>query len=122
MKKRITLILTLFVALLAGCTSAINYSSITPEKEVDHRTSYGVKEAKDGFQITVKYSKYQFFPQQSYVMMECRNQLRRLAKDHAQKMGEEIQPIKKNDVDFSVGRNYIFGVTTCIATSRVTYK
>jgi hypothetical protein len=122
MKLRAVFFVVALAVLLAGCTAATNYSSISPEREVDDRTSYGVQRAEDGFQITVEYSKYQFYPQQSYVIMECRNQLRRLARNHAQKIGEQIQPIEKSQIEVSVGRNYISGVTTCIATSKVRYQ
>jgi Flp pilus assembly protein TadD len=112
--KKLIAVLCLIVA---GCATPMHQGATTT---ADPNTKYSVKDRADGFDIAVTYSSYQFIPQAETITQTCKNAVRLLAIDHARKLGRQVD-VNPDAIETSLGRNPLFGMTTCEASARVSY-
>jgi hypothetical protein len=103
-------------ALLLGCATAAEFTE-APMRPGGRNSEYAVEDSPDGFQITVRYSRYQFIPESDAVAVACRQELTSLAYDHADEVGKRIEQINPDRIRISMGRNGITGITSCSATA-----
>ncbi|MGF1734117.1 hypothetical protein [Photobacterium satsumensis] len=108
----------LSAAIFTGCATPVSHTNI-PLSTYDKDTEYGIEERKDGFGITVYYSRYQFIPESDALAAACKSQLTAIAWDHADNVGREIEPLNEQRIRISMGRNGLSGVTSCQANGVV---
>jgi len=118
MRLLLTLLLSTFLAACATPVSHTNMALSTYDKD----TEYGVEEHTDGFGITVYYSRYQFIPESSAVATACKSMLTSIAWEVAEKKNKAIDPINKQRIRISMGRNGLSGITSCQAFTVVNWK
>ena len=103
-------------AALFSCATASKFTDV-PMKPGGKNTTYAIENSSDGFQITVRYSRYQFIPESDAVALACRQQLTSLAHDHADQVGRRIEKVNPDRIKISMGRNGLSGITSCSATA-----
>lgn len=118
--KMSVLIVSAFVA-LTGCTHPADVSH--PLTEVaDKNARYTIKNISDGFTVEVRYSRYQFVPETSALLVACRSLVTARAYDEAKNRGREIEPINEQTIRVSTGRNIIKARTACRAFAEAHFK
>lgn len=119
MKKLIFLITALIV--LGGCFTAQTLTD-QPMVEYDKHTEYSISDDDgDSFTLTVYYSKYKFWLSREEITWEAFEKLKEIARVIAEKQGKEIQPIKREDLITSYGRNAVTSTTYCHCQANVKY-
>lgn len=112
--------ITLAIA-LGACTQAADVS--TPLNEApDKNAEFTVKDTSTGFTVEVKYSRYQFVPEASALLVACRSLVTSRAYDEAKARVREIEPINEQTIRVSTGRNIVNGRTTCRAFAEAKWK
>ena len=111
----------LAIVLLNACTKPVSYTD-TELTKYDKDTEYSIKQRKDGFAITVNYSRFQFIPESTSASIACKSQLTAIAWEHADAVGKEIHPINEQRIRISMGRNGISGITSCRANAVAKWK
>ncbi|MEA1084214.1 hypothetical protein SFC76_08060 [Sphingomonas sp. CD22] len=115
-----TLALAVTLALTA-CTHPADVSR--PLTEVgDKNAHFAIKETPTGFSVDVKYSRYQFVPEAGALLDACRSLVTSRAYDEAKARGREIEPIDKQTIRVSTGRNIIKARTACRAFAEAKWK
>jgi hypothetical protein len=111
----------LLSALLAACATPVSHTSI-PLSTYDKNTEYGLEDRADGFGITVYYSRYQFIPESDAVATACKSALTSIAWEFADKKGKQIEPVNEQRIKISMGRNGLYGITSCQAFAVAKWK
>jgi hypothetical protein len=111
-----------FVLLLAvtGCATPVAYTN-RPMQTYDRDTEYSIEERPGGFALTIYYSRYQFVPESDAIVAACRSSLVAIAHEVAERRGRRIEQINEQRIRLSMGRNGVIGITSCSATTPVTY-
>jgi len=91
-------------------------------KPLDKDTDYSVTNTKNGFTISIQYSRYQFIPESQALIEGCKSSLLNAAYDHAETSNREIEPINEQRIRLSTGRNGFTGMTSCSAIVSVEYQ
>jgi hypothetical protein len=121
MDTRLTALALSALAALAGCTTPADVSH--PLTEVaDKNAQFTVKNTADGFSVEVRYSRYQFVPEASALLVACRSLVTSRAYDEAKTRGREIEPINEQTIRVSTGRNIIKARTACRAFAEAHWK
>ncbi len=108
-------------AALAGCTHPADVSH--PLTEVaDKNAHFTVKDIPGGFSVEVRYSRYQFVPEASALLVACRSLVTARAYDEAKTRSREIEPINEQTIRVSTGRNIIKARTACRAFAEAHFK
>lgn len=107
--------------LVVGCGVPVRYGS-GPYQQWDKDTEYHVAERPGGFQLSVLFSRYQFFPSPATVESACRSTLTSMAYTLAEQRGRKIRPINEQRIQLSTGRNIASAITSCSATAPVEYE
>lgn len=115
-------VLALSTALaLAACTTPADVSH--PLTEVpDKNANFTVNDTPGGFTVEVRYSRYQFMPEQSALLTVCRSLVLSRAYDEAKRRGREIEPINEQTVRVSTGRNIVNARSACRAFAEAVWK
>lgn len=104
--------------MLSGCFSMSEdigpYGPFSPDKRA--------KMLKEGFNLKVTHSRWQFKPDLDEMFAVCRNSIHVYAAQVSQAEGKEIQPIDNDKIDLGYDRDHGSGVSTCTATYPVAYK
>jgi hypothetical protein len=118
--KTKTLVLSAALA-IAACTHPADVSR--PLTEVaDKNAHFTVKDIPGGFSVEVRYSRYQFVPEASALLVACRSLVTARAYDEAKNRGREIEPINEQTIRVSTGRNIIKARTACRAFAEAHFK
>lgn len=121
MKIKMPVLTVTAFAALAGCTHPADVSR--PLTEVaDKNAHFTVKDTADGFSVEVRYSRYQFVPEASALLVACRSLVTARAYDEAKARGREIEPINEQTIRVSTGRNIIKARTACRAFAEANFK
>lgn len=111
----------LVVISLAGCATAKRQSDIGLDQSAKN-TDFGIVARQDGFEIELRYARYQFIPESDAVAIACKTQLLALAYKHADSENRQIQPINEQRISMSMGRNGLTGITSCRAHGVAIWK
>ena len=115
-----TLVLSAALA-VAACTHPADVSR--PLTEVaDKNAHFTVKDISGGFSVEVRYSRYQFVPEASALLVACRSLVTARAYDEAKTRGREIEPINEQTIRVSTGRNIVKARTACRAFAEAHFK
>jgi hypothetical protein len=118
--KTKTLVLSAALA-VAACTHPADVSR--PLTEVaDKNAHFTVKDIPGGFSVEVRYSRYQFVPEASALLVACRSLVTARAYDEAKARGREIEPINEQTIRVSTGRNIVKARTACRAFAEAHFK
>lgn len=118
--KSKTLVLSAALA-AAACTHPADVSH--PLTEVaDKNAHFTVKDIPGGLSVEVRYSRYQFVPEASALLVACRSLVTARAYDEAKTRGREIEPINEQTIRVSTGRNIIKARTACRAFAEAHFK
>ncbi len=118
--KTKTLVLSAAFA-VAACTHPADVSR--PLTEVaDKNAHFTVKDVPGGFTVEVHYSRYQFVPEASALLVACRSLVTARAYDEAKARGREIEPINEQTIRVSTGRNIVKARTACRAFAEAHFK
>lgn len=109
---------SLLACFLVACSTPPQYTE-TPMTAYDKDTDYAVDEKPDGFDLSIYYSRFQYFPDTGALMGMCRSQLTSLAHDLSDKRGRKIENVNEQRIKISTGRNEITGITSCTANAAV---
>lgn len=121
MKIKMSVLTLSALVALTGCTHPADVSR--PLTEVaDKNAHFTVKDIPDGFSVEVRYSRYQFVPEASALLVACRSLVTARAYDEAKTRGREIEPINEQTIRVSTGRNIIKARTACRAFAEATWK
>lgn len=102
------------VLALSACTTAADVSKpIEAGKGQDAKVK--VIDTADGFNVDVRYSRYQMIPESSAVLVACRSIVTARAYEEAKTRDRDIEPINEQTIRVSTGRNGILGLTSCRA-------
>lgn len=112
--------LALLTFILSGCATPVSHSNV-PVSTYDKDTEYAIEDNPTGFGITVYYSRYQFMPESDAVATACKSMLTSIAWEVADKKGKKIEPVNEQRIRISMGRNGLFGITSCQAYAPITY-
>jgi len=118
--KKLALLVYIILA-LSGCASSNShtYGSLA---SYDKDTKYGIEYHNDGFSIAVTYSRYQIIPESNVVSTVCKSQLTTIAREHADRVGKEIEQINEQNIRITMDQNIVSGMTSCQAKARVKWK
>jgi predicted small secreted protein len=106
---------------LAACTTAADVSKpIEAGKGNDAKVK--IIDTADGFNVDVKYSRYQMIPESSALLVACRSMATARAYEEAKARGKEIEPINEQTIRVSTGRNGLLGLTSCRAFAEAHWK
>jgi predicted small secreted protein len=106
---------------LAACTTAADVSKpIEAGKGNDAKVQ--IIDTADGFNVDVKYSRYQMIPESSALLVACRSMATARAYEEAKTRGKEIEPINEQTIRVSTGRNGLLGLTSCRAFAEAHWK
>lgn len=98
--------------IVAACTHPADVSR--PLTEVaDKNAKFIVNDTATGFTVEVRYSRYQFMPEMSALLVACRSLVTSRAYDEAKARGRTIEPINEQTIRVSTGRNIVNGRTAC---------
>jgi len=118
--KTKTLVLSAALA-VAACTHPADVSR--PLTEVaDKNAHFTVKDIPGGFSVEVRYSRYQFVPEASALLVACRSLVTARAYDEAKTRGREIEQINEQTIRVSTGRNIVKARTACRAFAEAHFK
>lgn len=106
---------------LSACTHPADVSR--PLTEVpDKNAKFTLHDTPTGFTVEVRYSRYQFVPEASALLVACRSLVLARAHDEAKRRGREIEPIDEQTVRVSTGRNIVNARTACRAFAEAKWK
>jgi hypothetical protein len=106
---------------LAACTHPADVSR--PLTEVaDKNAHFTVKDIPGEFSGALRYSRYQFVPEASALLVACRSLVTVRAYDEARAHGREIEAINEQTIRVSTGRNIIKARTACRAFAEAHWK
>lgn len=106
---------------LAACTTPADVSKpIAAGKGNDAKVQ--IIDTPEGFNVDVKYSRYQMIPETSAVLTVCRSTVIARVAEEAKNRGREIEPIEEQNVRLSSGRNSILGLTACRAFAEAKFR
>jgi hypothetical protein len=106
---------------LAACTTPADVSKpIGAGKGNDAKVV--VSDTPAGFNVDVKYSRYQMIPETSAVLTVCRSTAIARVAEEAKSRGRKVEPLAEQNVRVSSGRNGILGLTSCRAFAEATWK
>ncbi len=109
------------VAALTACTTPADVSR--PLTEVaDRNAEFKLSDTPTGFTVELRYSRYQFLPEASALLVACRSLVTARAYDEAKRRGREIEPINEQTIRVSTGRNIIKARTSCRAFAEARYQ
>ena len=111
----------LIMAMLAGCATTATYTD-AEMVQYDKHTHYSITESPGGFTVDIYYSRYQFIPESGVVAEACLRQAKAIAWEHAETLGQGIEPVNDQRVKLSTGRNGLSGITSCSASAVVNFK
>jgi hypothetical protein len=114
-----TLVLIAALA-VAGCTHARDVSQ--PLTVTDKGAEFTVKDTPGGFSVEVKYSRYQFAPNPTDLLAECRALVTARVREDAKTRGREIEPLNEQAIRTSAGRNMFLGRSSCSGFTEATWK
>ncbi|QBM74385.1 hypothetical protein E2E30_00450 [Sphingomonas sp. AAP5] len=119
---RTTKLLALCTAFaLSACTHPADVSR--PLTEVaDKNAKFVLHDTPSGFSVEVRYSRYQFVPEMSALLVACRSLVTGRAYDEAKARGRGIEPINEQTIRVSTGRNIIDARTSCRAFPEAHWK
>ena len=106
---------------LAACTHPADVSRPLTEVE-DKNAHFTVNDTAAGFTVEVRYSRYQFVPEASALLVACRSLATARAYDEAKRRGKEIEPINEQTIRVSTGRNILNARTACRAFVEARWK
>jgi hypothetical protein len=109
------------IPFLTACVTAAPHSG-GPYIRLDNDTEYSIEERPVGFRVSVKHSRYQFFPDAAEVRHSCRTTVSSLAHDIAAKRGRRIRPLTEDRIRVDTARNILNGVSSCSASATVEYE
>ena len=118
--KQIFLIIILTIT-ASSCATPVGHTNVALNT-YDKDTEYAVEPRKNGFSITVYYTRYQFIPESDAVATACKSQLTAIAWEYAENLGREIEPVNEQRIRISMGRNGLSGITSCQANGIVNWK
>ncbi len=122
LKKR-RLVLIGAVLVVAACAGPRKTDPVSMNFErFDDQTTFVVEPSPEGFDVLVRYGRYQFAPNRPLVADECRTKVIEVSKFHAQRSGMDIQPLSPLRIRVSTDRNIISAETFCEATATVLRK
>lgn len=106
---------------LAACTTPADVSKpIDAGKGQDAKIK--IIDTAAGFDVDVRYSRYQFIPETSALLVACRSIATARAYEEAKSRGREIEPINEQTIRVSTGRNGLLGLTSCRAFAEAKFK
>jgi len=121
MNIKMSLLTVSALVALTGCTHPADVSH--PLTEVaDKNAHFTVKDIPGGFSVEVRYSRYQFVPEASALLVACRSLVTARAYDEAKARGREIEPINEQTIRVSTGRNIVKARTACRAFAEAHFK
>lgn len=88
----------------------------------DKNAQFTVHDTPTGFTVEVRYSRYQFVPEQNAIMVACRSLVTARAFEEAKARGREIEPINDQTIRVSSGRNIVNARTACRAFAEAHWK
>lgn len=106
---------------LSACTRPADVSRPTIDQG-DANAKVEVKDTTEGFTVDVSYSRYQFVPETSALLVACRSIATARANDEAKRRGRDIEPVSDQAVRVSAGRNIINARTACRAFVEVRWR
>lgn len=118
--KTKTLVLSAAIAVTA-CTHPADVSRPLTEA-ADKNAHFTVKDVPGGFTVEVRYSRYQFVPEASALLVACRSLVTARAYDEAKARGREIELINDQTIRVSTGRNIVKARTACRAFAEAHFK
>lgn len=109
------------LGVLNACTHPADVSR--PLTEVpDKNAKFILRDTPTGFTVEVRYSRYQFIPEMSALLVACRSLVTSRAYDEAKRRGREIEPINEQTIRVSTGRNIVNARTACRAFAEAKWK
>jgi hypothetical protein len=111
----------LCLALLSACTKPADVSRPLTAGG-DKNAKFEIEDTANGFTVDLRYSRYQFVPEASALLVACRSIATTRAYEEAKSRGREIQPINEQTMRVSVGRNIINARTACRAFVEANWK
>jgi hypothetical protein len=121
MSIRMTALALSALTALTACTTPADVSHPLTEL-ADKNAHFTVKNTPDGFSVEVRYSRYQFVPEASALLVACRSLVTSRAYDEAKSRGREIELINEQTIRVSTGRNIIKARTACRAFAEAHFK
>lgn len=118
MKRIVPLLL---LTSLSSCTTPADVSqplSASSDKNVD----FTVTDTPAGFNVEVRYSRYQFMPETGALFAACRSALTARAYEEAKQRNRAIEPINEQEIRVSAGRNIVNARTACRAFVAVRWQ
>lgn len=106
---------------LAACTHPADVSRPLTELP-DKNADFTLHDTPGGFTVEVRYSRYQFVPEQSALLTACRSLVLSRAYDEAKARGREIEPINEQTVRVSTGRNIVNARSACRAFAEAHWR
>ena len=104
-----------------GCATPVGYTN-KPLQTYDKDTEYRVDDEENGFKVTVYYARYQFMPESDVVASAGKSALLHIALEEAKTRGHEIQKINEQEIQMSMGRNGLSGITSYSGVVVVHYE
>jgi hypothetical protein len=109
------------VLLTGACTTPADVSKpLAAGKGNDAKIA--IADTATGYTVDVRYSRYQFVPETSALLVACRSIATARAYEEAKNRGREIEPINEQTIRVSTGRNGILGLTSCRAFAEASWK
>lgn len=121
MTLKATLLALSLTLALPACTHPADVSRPLTEL-ADKNADFILHDTPSGFTVEVRYSRYQFVPEMSALLVACRSLVTSRAYDEAKARGREIEPINEQTIRVSTGRNIINARTACRAFAQARWK
>lgn len=99
---------------LTACTTPADVSRPLTDGG-DKNAKVQITDTATGFTVNVRYSRYQFMPETSALLVACRSITTARAYEEAKRRGREIEPINEQTIRVSTGRNIVNARTACRA-------
>ena len=106
---------------LAACTTPADVSRPLTDGG-DKNAHVQIADTATGFTVNVRYSRYQFMPETSALLVACRSIATARAYEEAKRRGREIEPINEQTIRVSTGRNIVNARTACRAFAEARWK
>lgn len=106
---------------LAACTTPADVSKPLTDGS-DENAKVQIADTPTGFTVNVRYSRYQFVPETSALLVACRSIATARAYEEAKRRGREIKPINEQTIRVSTGRNIVNARTACRAFAEARWK
>ena len=113
--------MAIFALTLSACTHPADVSRPAVELS-DPNAKVEVKDTPSGFSVDVRYSRYQFVPETSALLIACRSIVTARVNAEAKLRNREIEAVTDESVRVSAGRNIVTGRTACRAFVEVRWK